>query len=246
MTIDTFYSSNPIQSWKKILGDSLHYHFGTTNDQGIDIMEYTITNLYRFIEPHSKILDCGCGWGAPALQLRKDLECDIMGVTISTSQYNYIKKCVKEINVVYADLHEYKPRVNYDVALFVESYTHLTNPRQVLSNLYENVNSLVIRDFVSSCEHMIPDWNMKIRTKQMFVDDITSSGYEIIHFETIKDFYLPAIQYWLNNAKKLELLEIYGQIEKLIKLCVRAYEMNKRKIDNHYDRICIIHAKKMP
>lgn len=122
--LDEFYSENDIESWKMVVGEDLHYHLGSRSEG--DIFEQTIRNLYQYIPDNSKILDCGCGWGGPAKMLMKEKNCSITGVTISKSQAEYIT----EFPVILDDLQIFVPTERYDVALFVESLTHVRNPKK--------------------------------------------------------------------------------------------------------------------
>lgn len=48
------------------------------------------------IRPNQKILDIGCGWGYLAMEIAKQKNCQVTGVTLSENQYNYAKQKIKE------------------------------------------------------------------------------------------------------------------------------------------------------
>jgi hypothetical protein len=123
--IEDFYSI-PAHVWLKVLGDKGHYHFGQTNplDLTEDIFDHAVRYLYRFIPGHSAILDCGCGWGAPARLFTTEKGCKVTGVTTSFLQYEFIQNHVKEIEVIYKDLYKYFPQKSFNTALFFESSAH--------------------------------------------------------------------------------------------------------------------------
>ena len=48
------------------------------------------------IRPNQKILDIGCGWGYLAMEIAKQKNCQVTGVTLSENQYNHAKQKIKE------------------------------------------------------------------------------------------------------------------------------------------------------
>lgn len=223
LNLDEFYSENSIEVWEKILGKEMHYHSALMNDLGINPMEYAIMELYNYIPKKSKILDCGCGWGAPAKQIMRDLECEITGVTISKSQYEHIK----DFDVIHSDLHDLKISGEYDIALFIESYSHLHSPTKVLKNLRKHVDKIIIRDYMNDEGRYIKydaKWKMTIPNKAKYVDDLNKSGFTVEYFDTRVHHYQPEASYWLNNILSLEKSEIYGQVELLKNSCMAALQ----------------------
>jgi ubiquinone/menaquinone biosynthesis C-methylase UbiE len=199
----------------------MHYHFGIAKD-GEDPFEYAVKVMYKFISPKSKILDCGCGWGAPARLLMRDLNCEVEGVTISKQQYNYIK----DFKVYLKNLHTFIPNKKYDTALFLESYTHLTEPKKIIKNFSDNIDSILIKDFASPENYMVPDWGMSIRNKKTYYDEIENDGkYTIQYYKEYKNVLYPSVEYWYKRIRQLPRKEIRGQIKQLNNLCKEAIIM---------------------
>ena len=143
MEVDEFYDDTLPETWKKVIGNDLHYHVGWGDG---DILYNAVKHLYQFIDRKSSVLDCGCGWGGTGKVLKRDLDCEITGVTISQVQSEYISDN-NIFPVVLSDLHDYTPDTSYDVCLFVESFCHLKSPRKVLSNISESTNKIILREY---------------------------------------------------------------------------------------------------
>jgi hypothetical protein len=245
MDLNKFFSENPLEIWKSILGEKMHYHYMSVDNSEHDPFDYAIMQLFDFIKPNSKILDCGCGWGGPARLLKQHLNCNITGVTISEQQYKYIT----DFKVIYKDLHDFIPNEQYDTAFFIESYVHFNDSKKIINNIKNNVNELVIKDFVNiSSDEIIdvPRWGGFIRSYKVFKDDLESNGFNIMYYKEISHWRKASMNYWLNNIEKLPPEEIYGQIELLYELCLN----NKKSIEfdpneeQYPIRQCIIHAVK--
>ena len=75
------------EAWKLLLGEELHYGVFTTGDEPLDVATAELTN--RMIEAAQlaagqRVLDVGCGTGAPACQLVEDHDVEVLGITPST------------------------------------------------------------------------------------------------------------------------------------------------------------------
>jgi hypothetical protein len=237
MSLDKFYSENPLEVWKIVLGEKMHYHMAVDNEE-YDPYDYAVMQLFDYIKPNSEILDCGCGWGGPARLLKEKLNCNITGVTISEQQYNYIT----DFKVIHSDLHDFVPNEMYNTALFIESYTHLNDPKKVLSNIKNNVNELVIKDFVSDIHRTFPEFKLSVSTYKEHKDNIESAGFEIVQYKTLPFIHQPSIDYLINNLNQLPEHELYGHIGELNKLCsfIKSISQNAHMLINQ----CIIHAVK--
>ena len=87
MEVDEFYDDTLPEIWKKVIGNDLHYHVGWGEG---DILYNAVKHLYQFIDKKSSVLDCGCGWGGTGKVLKRDMDCEVTGVTISQVQSDYI------------------------------------------------------------------------------------------------------------------------------------------------------------
>lgn len=205
MDLDEFYSENSIASWEKVLGPEMHYHY-----RGEEVLE----EILEFIPPNSKILDCGCGWGGPGRFL-KNRGHDVTGVTISKAQAEYIK----DFPVIHADLHDFVPEETYDVAVMIECYFHLENPRKVFDNLVPNVKHLVIVDVCCPEIIEIPSFHLGIGPKEYIFGNLWKVGYVVQKFRERMDFYQKTRKIWREGLAKLTEEEITGHLEVLQEMC---------------------------
>lgn len=218
--IEKFYSENDIEDWKIVLGEDLHYHLGSKSDG--DIFEQSIRNLYNYIPQGSKILDCGCGWGGPANLLIEERKCEITGVTISRSQAGYITK----FPVILEDLLKFVPTEKYDVALFVESLTHIQNPAIVLKNIHDYVDKIVIKDYTWEHRFYNPVWGMQFYPKNEFIQILENSGYTVDSCEEDDQVDIfKTCSLWYENIQKLDPIKITGHL--------RALELLSISVLNH-------------
>lgn len=207
MNISDFYSDTSPEIWKKIIGEDLHYHIGWGDG---DIMYNSISYLYQFIEPKSKILDCGCGWGGPAKVIERDLNCDITAITNSKVQFEYILNNLQKIKVINKDLHEYDPSENFDIALFIESFCHLNNPERVLKNISSKVNKIILREYylkknLKENKKYLNKWSMRLYEKEYLIDLFNKNGFVITYYDDHYRYSLETtLNFWIKNLNKIE------------------------------------------
>ena len=222
MNLDDFYSADT-KLWKAILGEKMHYHHAVHSEVN-DPFDQAIIDLFPFIKNKSKVLDCGCGWGGPGKLIQKELNCEVTGVTISKAQYEYIQ----DFKVIHEDLETFTPDRKYDIAMFIESYNHLQNSSDMLKKFYDNVDSILIKDFIGPYEEEIPEWKGRIRTKPVFIQELKGAGYQVKEYYEIENFSQPAIDFWMKNLMALNPVYITGQFKELFDLCCWCkYEKNK-------------------
>ena len=234
-TLDDFYSSD-IKLWETILGEKMHYHYAVPSEVN-DPFDQAIIDLFPFIKNKSKVLDCGCGWGGPGKLIQKELECETTGVTISKTQHKYIQ----DFKVIHEDLETFTPNKKYDIAIFIESYTHIQKSSDMLKRFYNNVDSILIKDFTAEYKEDIPEWKMQIRPKHLFIQELENAGYQIKEYYEIENFFQPAIDFWIENLIKLKPVYITGHIKHLFDLCYW-YKYEKNKTPGL--KQCVIYATK--
>ena len=230
MEVNEFYDDTSPEIWKKVIGNDLHYHVGW----GVgDILYNAIKHLYQFIDEGSIILDCGCGWGGTGKVLKRDMSCDVTGVTISKVQSDYISDN-NLFPVVLSDLHDYVPNRNYDVCLFVESFCHLKNPKKVLNNLVEYTKKFIIREYHLKTDgypqKYIDNWLMNMYTKDELSCFFTELDFKMTYFEEHYNEALePTLDLWLHNLDKVDNIEKTEHI-KLLELSARYLKQHKEQI----------------
>ena len=130
--IDAFYSAEPIDAWREILGDGLHYHGGYFHghEDLVTGQRQAVQRLWQHIPSGASVLDAGCGWGGPATMLVHEHGCRVEGVTVSTAQAAYCRSIGIEASRL--DLETDELRGRYDVAFALESLSHMADKREVL------------------------------------------------------------------------------------------------------------------
>ena len=137
------------------------------------------------------------------------------------------------------DLNYFKPTEKYDIALFIESFTHIINPLKVFLNLRDNINAIIIKDYISETRSSIPSWNMFIRNKKTYYKLLEIAGFEIKDFKIHYSFSKESLEIWRNNLKKLEKDEITGQLKLLELFC------ENKDLDHLDIQQCTIYAVKI-
>ena len=51
------------------------------------------------LKPNQRVLDIGSGWGSLAIEIAKQSQCEVVGITLSENQLEYSKKKVKELKL---------------------------------------------------------------------------------------------------------------------------------------------------
>lgn len=213
MNTSQFYTENSLDAWQQVLGPKMHYHLGSTSNE--NIFDQAIRNLYSYIPQNSKILDCGCGWGAVGNILQIELDAEVTGITNSKQQHEYITSFPTHL----IDIHDFIPTQEYDIALFVESFCHFHQPQLVLHNLRSNTNKIIIKDYIWHENWYNDVWHMHFRTPDSYAQLIQDAGYTITSMEQDKTTEVfQSSLYWYNNILALPAEEIRGQIEALLLL----------------------------
>ena len=230
MEVDKFYDDTSPEIWRKVIGNDLHYHVGWGDG---DILYNAVKHLYQFIEKKSSVLDCGCGWGGTGKVLKRDMGCEVTGVTISQVQSDYISDN-NLFPVVLSDLHDYTPDKIFDVCLFVESFCHLKSPQKVLSNISESTNKIILREYhMKSNEHpkkYVDNWLMNIYHLDEICSFFGKLDFKLSYEEEHYDYSLePTVEYWLQNLDKLDSIEKTKHIQ-LLELSARYLKQNKDQI----------------
>lgn len=240
MEIDKIYSDPPIQIWKYILGNDIHYHFGvqtTDNDKIDELGMNRIHQFYPFIDNNSNILEIGCGWGAVLNQLKNEKNCYVSGITISKKQFEYCTK-EKKLNVIYANIEEISLFKHYDYICMVEVLCHIKDKKGLFSKLALNTNKLLLSVIV--CSNKIYKnskgyGGLTFVTKNELFGILKETGWDIIWCNSCMKDSKKTIEIWKTNIQNNNNFLKYEQINDLYNTCTTAlanWELWLKKFDS--------------
>ena len=97
------------------------------------------------IKPNQKVLDIGCGWGYLAIEIAKQYNCHVTGVTLSENQYKFANNKVKELNLsnqVEIRLEDYREiKEKFDRIVSVGMFEHVG--RKFYNSFFEKISYLL-------------------------------------------------------------------------------------------------------
>ncbi len=100
------------------------------------------------IKEGSKVLEVGCGWGGMALEIAKQKNCEVTGISLSKNQIMYCKEKAKELgldNQVKFELIDYREvKGNYDRIYSVGMFEHVG--KKFYSTFFKTMNRLLKDD----------------------------------------------------------------------------------------------------
>ena len=103
------------------------------------------------IKPNQKVLDIGSGWGSLAIDIAKNINCEVLGITLSKNQLDYSNKKVKEMNLgnqVKFRLMDYRELdEKFDRIVSVGMFEHVG--RKFYKKFFKQINNLLNEKGVS-------------------------------------------------------------------------------------------------
>ena len=171
------------------------------------------------IQPNQRVLDIGCGWGSLAIDIAKNTNCEVTGITLSENQFNYCKKKVKELNLenqVSFKLIDYRQlNEKFDRIVSIGMFEHLG--RKFYKNFFNQIVKLLNDDGVSLI-HTIGSVNPPRDphpwiTKYIFpggytpslsevISPIENAGLIVSDIEVLKLHYSYTLRHWKENCIK--------------------------------------------
>ena len=120
--------------WKFILGKEFHYGLFLRSEDTLEDATRNLTLLMAkkcSLEPHLKLLDVGCGIGAPACFLAEQYHCQVTGISTSqigvqaSTRLAQERRCTERATFLEADAMDNKlPTASFDRVWILES-SHL-------------------------------------------------------------------------------------------------------------------------
>ena len=201
-----------------------------------DDLETAQTNKIKHIikklnlKPNQRVLDIGSGWGSLAIEIAKESECEVVGITLSENQLEYSKKKAKELNLenqVEFRLIDYRQLdEKFDRIVSVGMFEHVG--RKFYKNYFNQVSNLLNDDGIALI-HTIGSANpprgpQPWITKYIFpggytpslsevAKPIEKSGLVISDIEVLKMHYSHTLRHWRDRflGKKDRVLEMFDE-----------------------------------
>jgi len=109
----------------------------TTLEQAEDAM-LKLTCERAGVKDGMQILDLGCGWGALSLWLVEHYDVNVVGVSNSNRQREWIESerdrrgLTEKLTIITADVNEFEPEGSFDRVMSVEMFEHMRNWKELL------------------------------------------------------------------------------------------------------------------
>ena len=182
------------------------------------------------IKPNQKVLDIGSGWGTLALEIAKETNASVTGITLSENQFEYSKNKAKELNLsnqVEFKLIDYRQlNEKFDKIVSVGMFEHVGRK---FYKTYFNTVSKLLNDKGIALIHTIgstmpPRDPQPWITKYIFpggytpslseaVKPIEQSGLIISDIEVLRMHYAHTLKHWKERflSKKDEVLDMFDE-----------------------------------
>lgn len=165
--------------------------------------ERAVSVLYPFVPVRGRVYDIGCGWGGPARQLLRDLDCRVEGITASRTQFRY---CASQgLYVRYGDVETTLPAGTFDCMLLLESLCHVRDKLRLLKVLRLFSKRLIIRDHCQDGAAASLNFgdtmlmNSSTELRQM----VEQAGWNIIHWRNCRPESMPSVTIWHNRLQNI-------------------------------------------
>ncbi|MDA9698632.1 cyclopropane-fatty-acyl-phospholipid synthase family protein [Candidatus Pelagibacter sp.] len=169
------------------------------------------------IKPNQKVLDIGSGWGSLAIDIAKNMNCEVLGITLSKNQLDYSNNKVKEMNLgnqVKFRLMDYRQlNEKFDRIVSVGMFEHVG--RKFYKKFFKQINNLLNEKGVSLI-HTIGSVNPPRDphpwiTKYIFPGGYTPSlsevttpienaGLIVTDIEVLRLHYSHTLKHWKENC----------------------------------------------
>ena len=182
------------------------------------------------IKPNQKVLDIGCGWGSLAMDIAKNANCEVTGITLSENQFNFCNKKAKELNLenqVNFKLMDYRElNEKYDRIVSVGMFEHVG--RKFYKKFFSQIDKLLNDDGVC-LTHTIGSVNPPRDphpwiTKYIFpggytpsLSEVTSpiekAGLIVSDIEVLRIHYSHTLRNWRENCikNKDKIIEMFDE-----------------------------------
>jgi|TARA_B100000795_G_scaffold113060_1_gene83808 cyclopropane-fatty-acyl-phospholipid synthase len=182
------------------------------------------------IKPNQKVLDIGCGWGSLVIDIAKNTNCEVTGITLSKKQFDYCVEKARELkleNQVTFKLIDYRElNEKFDRIVSVGMFEHVG--RKFYNKFFKQIEKLLNNEGVALI-HTIGSVNPPRDphpwiTKYIFPGGYTPSlsevttpiekaGLIISDIEVLKLHYSYTLRHWKENCikNKSKIIEMFDE-----------------------------------
>lgn len=187
-----------------MLGPELHYHNGLFESaEGLDeAVRNAVRSFYPSIPIGSTVLDVGCGWGGPAALLIAERSCRVRGLNVSSAQVEYCRS--RGVDAVLADVECEPLDGRWDVALLMESFSHISDKSSLLGRLRASADRLVMTVNCARVgspstfgETMLPC------TPEELLAMVEGAGWSIVSTRDRRREAMPTLLHWHTNLRRV-------------------------------------------
>jgi cyclopropane fatty-acyl-phospholipid synthase-like methyltransferase len=131
------------------------------------------------------------------------------------------------------DLAELDIDEKFDVAIAMESLTHVDRPLDALRRIRERASRILIRDHVSFNEgNLLTEWKMRAPSHEEFRGLVEQAGFTIEHDESLDVAWAASVRFWMANIESAFPIFIPdGQFKVLHNLCQGLVFTGNRPLD---------------
>jgi cyclopropane-fatty-acyl-phospholipid synthase len=207
-------------------------YFKNDNDTLEDAQQNKMNHIIKKLnlKNNQKVLDIGSGWGTLAIEIAKQSQCEVTGITLSENQLKYSQNKVKELNLenqVNFKLMDYRElNEKFDRVVSVGMFEHVG--RKFYGKYFNKVSNLLSDDGVALI-HTIGSVNTPRDphpwiTKYIFPGGYTpslsevarpieNSGLIISDMEVLRMHYAHTLRNWKERflGKKDEVLTMFDE-----------------------------------
>lgn len=218
-------------SWKEFMGDN--FHFGYFESEDMDIAEASVMLIEKMLElceinEDSRVLDVGCGIGAPALYLHERTGCEIDGISTSSRGVQLAGAAARErgcgrVRFKVADgLDNGFPDASFDVVWIMEASHLIPDKRGLMRECHRvlkdggtlalcDVTQLMLMPMHKGVWHFIRHLReyyqlmktfgpARVITLGNYCDLLIEAGFSEVTAIDVSRKTLPTMTRWKNNA----------------------------------------------
>jgi 27-O-demethylrifamycin SV methyltransferase len=205
-----------------LVGENIHIGFwANENDQSsLEQAQNQFTDLFiekLHAEPASRLLDAGCGIGAPTLRIARATGTHIVGVSVSEGQIERARKKAteqglsKQVTFQHADMTNLPFESSaFDHAYAIESIMHIPGRISALSEISRVLkpgghfvfSDIVTKDELSSQEEqLISDWYTEFVALDSLMESLQTAGLVVIRSLNITSNITPTFSLSRENLR---------------------------------------------